>query len=111
MNINPGELNKKIQIIQKTDGGINPNGYPIEGEKIIRECWAKFSNISGTEIVKANSEFSSAKTRFLVRHSKASIDTDMIIRYAGKDYGIVYINTYGDGKEYMEIWAERLEKV
>lgn len=109
MNINPGELNKRIQIIKKEETQ-NENGFPITvDKKIVRTCSAKYSNTSGTEIVKAGTEFSSVKMRFLVRYSSIQIDTDMFVRYAGKDYNIEYINPYGDGREYMEIWTSLME--
>ena len=112
MYVNPGELNKEIQIIQKISRGTNSNGFPLaEEEKIVRTCHAKVSNTSGSELIRANSEFSQAKKRFLVRYSEKEISTDMIIRYQGKDHDIKYINPYGDNKEYLEIWTEITERV
>lgn len=108
MNINPGEFNKKIQIIKKEELQ-NENGFPVSTDKIVRTCYAKYSNTSGTEIMKAGTEFSSAKMRFLVRYSSAKIDTDMFVRYAGKNYNIEYINPYGDNREYLEIWTSLKE--
>lgn len=112
MYINPGELNKKIQIIRKVSGGKNSNGFSLpETEGIIRTCFAKVTNTSGSEIVKANSEFSEAKKRFLIRYSSKEINTDMVVRYHGEDHDIKYINPYGDDKEYLEIWTEISERV
>ena len=112
MYVNPGELNKEIQIIRKVSGGTNSNGFPLpETEEIVRTCHAKVSNTSGSELIRANSEFSQAKKRFLVRYSEKEISTDMIIRYQGKYHDIKYINPYGDNKEYMEIWTEITERV
>lgn len=111
MYINPGELNKKIQIIQMKNNGFNKNGFPQPSETVIRSCRAKVTNTSGSELLKANSEFSEAKKRFLIRYTSTEINTDMIIRYKGKDYDIKYVNTYGDGKGYIEIWTEISERV
>lgn len=108
MNINPGELNKKIQIIKKEETQ-NENGFPVLADKVVRTCFAKYSNTSGTEILKAGTEFSSAKARFLVRYSLAEIDADMFVRYVGKDYNIEYVNPYGDSREYLEIWTSLKE--
>ena len=93
MYVNPGELDKKIQIIQKVSGGTNSNGFPIPlKEEVVRTCCAKVTNTSGSEIIKANSEFAQAKKRFLVRYSSKAIHTDMVVRYQGKDHEIKYIN-------------------
>lgn len=104
MNINPGELDKKIQIIRKKEE-INENGFPVLTDKVVRSCFARYTTTSGSEMIKAGTEFSKAKARFLIRYGQIPVDTDMIVRYAGRDYNIEYVNAYGDSREYMEIWA------
>lgn len=112
MYVNPGNLDKKIQIIRLIPGGINSNGFPVPpAESIVREPWAQVTNTSGSEIIKANSEFSEAKKRFLIRYGAAEINTDMIVRYAGKDYDIEYVNQYREDKDYVEIWTKISERV
>lgn len=111
MYVNPGELKKSIQIIQYLTTGMNENGFPQKDEVIVRKCRAKVTNNSGSEILKSNSEFSDAKKRFLIRYTDTEINTDMFIRYRGKDHDIKYVNTYGDNKEYLEIWTELSERV
>ena len=108
MNINPGELNKKIQIIQKKETQ-DEDGFSALTDVVVRTCWARYTNTSGSEIIKAGTEFSCAKTRFLVRYSPVSINEDMFVRYNGRDYNIEYINPYGDSREYIEIWTSLKE--
>lgn len=112
MYVNPGELRHKIQIVSIKPAGRDARGFPTrEQETVVRSCWARVSYTSGQEIIKANSEFAEARQRFLVRYSKkAEISTDMYVRYQGKDYGIVYVNPYGDTHEYMEIWTKTSER-
>ena len=111
MYVNPGELRHRIQIISIAESGRNANGFPTgKTETVVRTCWAKVTYTSGQEIVKANSEFAEARQRFLVRYSATEITTDMYVRYHGKDYGIVYVNPYGDTHEYMEIWTKTSER-
>lgn len=112
MYVNPGELDKPIEIVLVSEGEeTNKNGFPVKTETLIRKCFAKVTNTSGAEIQKANSEFSDAKKRFLVRWTPAEVNTDMVVRYGGKDHDIVYVNPYGDGREYLEIWTELSERV
>lgn len=111
MYVNPGELNKRISIISVEETGINQNGFPEKSERLVRSCYAKVNNTSGSEIIKANSQFSKTKKRFLVRYAHTEISTDMIVRYCGKDYNIEYVNEYGDNKEYVEIWTDMEERV
>ena len=58
--------------------------------------------------MKNNADFARLKVRFLIRYTAKAIDRKMLVRYAGKDYEIVYINGYGDARKYQELWCERL---
>lgn len=138
MYVDPGELNKRIQIVQKLSGEeYDDEGLPVKEERIVRTCWAKVTDTSGSELVKAGSEFAEAKKRFLVRYTSTPITTAMVIRYRSRDltgqlmdetgsyiddsdgswimtdadgvyqdHDILYINPYGDSREYLEIWTK-----
>lgn len=107
MYVDPGDLKKKIQIIQLLDGETyDKEGLPVKEEVLVRSCWAKVSNTSGTELIKAGSELSEGRTRFLIRYASTSITTAMVVRFLGDDYNILYVNSYGDNREYVEIWTE-----
>ena len=107
MNINAGELNKRIHIIEIVDTEQDADGYPINVERNVRTCWAKFSRISGTEVFKANADFSEVKVRFLIRSGSREIDRKMLVRYEGQDYDILYVNDYDDAGEYTELMCTR----
>lgn len=97
MNINPGELNKRIDIV--TIGSKT-------GEKTLhRSCYAKVSNTTGSEIKRNGLEIEDTKTRFLVRFSPVQITTKMEIIYNRKRYNIIYVNNYDESNEYLEIIA------
>ncbi|RDU22762.1 phage head closure protein [Anaerosacchariphilus polymeriproducens] len=108
MNVNAGELNKRIKII-KTTITQNPNGFEEVTKETVRECWAKFNRTSGTEMFKSNADFGEVKTRFLVRYSSVEITRKMLVEYAGKTYNIAYVNNYEDSNEYIEIWCDITE--
>ena len=109
MQINPGIFNKKIEIIEITETK-DSDGFPIKSETVILNAWAHVTNVSGTEIMRANSDFSEVKTRFLIRTPKSEITKDMVIRFAGKTYNIIYINDYSYDKKYTEIITELVVK-
>ena len=111
MYVNAGELRHRIQIVRIKPAGRDARGFATEKQvTVVRSCWARVSWTSGQELVRANSEFAEARQRFLVRYSPAEISTDMYVRYKGKDYGIVYVNPYGDTHEYTEIWTKTSER-
>lgn len=107
MQINPGELNKKIAIYGKSTA-TDADGYPILTPVLFHSCWAKFSRTSGTEVAKVNADFSDVKVRFLIRYTKKAISRKMIVKYGGEDYEIEYLNDYEDGHQYIEIWCSRV---
>ncbi|MEA5151600.1 MAG: phage head closure protein [Oscillospiraceae bacterium] len=104
MNINPGDLNKKIQIIlqEKTR---DADGYYTTADQLVRSCWAQFSRTSGSEIARSDADFAEVNARFLVRYTATEINRKMAVAYNGNVYDIEYVNDYGDSKEYIEIWA------
>lgn len=112
MYINPGDLNKQIQIVRITTGReYDRQGHPVRSEEVIRTCWAKVTSTSGTELIKAGWELADAKKRFLVRWTPTPITEAMVVRYAGEDHDIVRVNTYSDNREYTEIWTDRKKAV
>lgn len=105
MYVDPGDLNKRIQIIRKTKGKYDDKGHLVQTEEIIRTCRAKVTNTSGAELIRAGEELSDAKKRFLVRSTRTEINAAMIVRYKGEDHDIIYVNTYSDNLDYTEIWT------
>ena len=109
MVINPGNFDKRIKII-KYDLCKDVDGFEKKSEVVVLLTWAQVTNISGTEILRSNSDFSEVKTRFLMRTPKIKLDKDMFIKFAGNAYNIAYINDYGYDKKYTELIAELVSK-
>lgn len=103
MNVNPGELNKKIEIVlpekRKNSAGFRADG----NEKIIRKPYAKVTRTSIKEALRDGSEIAVTKCRFLIRYADIPITNKMFIKYNGLYYHIEYVNDYSDSHEYMEI--------
>lgn len=108
MYVNAGELNKRIDIYQKPE--LDEDGYLPEAPEpvLVHTCWARFSQTSGTEMVKNNADMGETRVRFLIRYTRKEIDRKMYVRYQKANYEILYVNTYGDSGEYIEIWCKRL---
>ncbi len=110
MNVNPGELNKKIKIVSFTSG-TDEDGFPTEKEEnLVRETWAKITRMSVSEVMRASTELNLVRMRFLVRYTPVEITRDMFVCYAGKYYQIEYVNNYQDSNEYVEIMASMGDK-
>ncbi len=109
MLINPGNFSKRIKIV-KYEIQKDPDGFEQKVEIVVLMTWAQVTNTSGSEILRSNSDFSEVKTRFLMRSPKLKLDKDMVIKFDGNSYNIVYINDYGYDKRYTEIMAELVTK-
>ncbi len=109
MQINPGNLKKKIQIVEYITRK-DKDGFEIKEEYIILKTWAQVTNKSGTEIQRSNSDFAEVKTRFLIRTPQVNLKNSMVIKFCGDIYEIVYINDYNFDKKYTEIMAKLVKK-
>ena len=109
MLINPGNFDKKIAVI-KFKSRKDSDGFEEKSEIVVLLTWVQVTNISGTEVLRSNSDFSEVKTRFLMRTPKIKLDKDMFIKFAGNTCNIIYINDYGYDRKYTEIITEFFEK-
>ena len=103
MYVNPGELNKRIEII--TISGKDSDGFRTGKPDIIMTRWAKYSRkTSEKETAGAGvAAVTSSTTRFLIRYTDTVIDTNMKVRYNGRYYDIQDVNDIQDRHEYIEI--------
>ena len=109
MQVNAGVFNKKIQVV-RYEITKDSDGFENKIEVTVLNTWAQVTNISGTEVLRSNSDFAEVKTRFLMRTAKTILDKDMYIKFNGDTYNIVYINDYSYDKKYTEIIAELVIK-
>ena len=109
MQINPGNFDKRIKIL-RYDLQKDADGFEEKTEVVVLMTWAQVTNVSGTEILRSNSDFSEVKTRFLIRTPKIKLDKDIAIKFNENTYEVVYINDYSYDKRYTEIMAELVSK-
>lgn len=105
MNVNPGEIDKKIKIV-KFEQEKNKEGFPSKKiETVVRDTWAKVTRTSIRDAMNAERKIILTRSRFLVRYSPKKITHEMFILYNGVYYKIEYVNNYNDSDEYIEIMA------
>ena len=83
MYVNPGDLDKQIQVIRKTEPTYNDEGKRVINEEVVRSCWAQVKNTSGTELIKAGTEFADAKMRKNAFWSGTQIQRSMPLWWSG----------------------------
>jgi len=86
--MNPGELNKRIEIL--SIGQIfDEEGYSTEGEIVYKKLWSKVVNVSSKEYSQAKANQTENITKFVVRYNKLyELTNDMFIRYNDKRFNI-----------------------
>ncbi|ABS41407.1 phage head closure protein [Clostridium botulinum] len=105
--MDPGKLNKRIKFII-IENGTDDEGYPIKGEKTIRECWASVRGLRGREFYNAAAVQSEQDKIFNCRYFKG-LDTSLQIKYKNKFYDITSINDLNERHVEYEIHAKEVK--
>lgn len=106
MDINIGELNKRISIVIISTVQ-NDNGFEVEQETIYFKPFAKVQNMSGTQMYKAGALYDKSITRFVIRYRRdKELKTTMRIRYKNDLFQIIDINNYNENNEFIEIMGQ-----
>lgn len=108
--LNPGKYNKRIKIINPEPIDRDADGFKTESETVILSPWAEVKTTSGAVILKNDSDFTKALTRFTIRYTAVEIKKGYIILYAGKRYRIEYVNDINESHTELEIQTKRIEK-
>lgn len=106
MYINPGELNKKIEIVEV--GRLGESGFRDE-DVVVRTCCAKVTNKTGKERNAVDTGVNESYTRFLIRYTKQLLTTKMKIRYRSSVYDIQDINDLNEEHRYLELYCKKGE--
>lgn len=85
MSLSAGNFNKRITFQSK--GGIDAEGYPIEGKVDFKTLWAMVKTISAKEYHQAKSDQSEITTRFIIRY-RTDLKEDMTILYGKRTFEI-----------------------
>lgn len=106
--INAGKYNHKISICQTTIV-TDSQGVQSETEEVVLQPHAHVKTTSGMTIIKNNSDFEKALTRFTIRYPKTVITRNMIIKFRGKEYEIQYINNIDEACVELELQCKEIE--
>ncbi|KGO12699.1 head-tail adaptor protein [Clostridium botulinum] len=101
--MDPGKLNKRIKFVVEQNG-TDEDGYPLPGEKTIRECWASVRGLRGREFYNAAAVQAQDDKIFNCRYFKG-LTQDIQIKYNKKLYNIKSINDLNEKHVEYEIHA------
>jgi len=102
-----GEMRHRITI-QRVTISTNENGYEVETPEVIKEVWAKVSNLHGKEFFEAKAVQAENTVKFTIRYI-SGLDQSMQILFQGQTYSITTIDNIKYRNEYMEIQAKEVD--
>ena len=105
--INAGKYKHKITIY-RVDITKNSQGLP---QKTLVSALTPFADVKTTKgmtIIKNNSDFEKAYTRFTIRYPKTVLTREMVIEFRGKTYTIEYLNNIDEANIELEIQAKEV---
>ena len=105
--INAGKYNHRIFIFEvKIE--YDSAGFPVETRTLVLSPYADVKTTKGMTLVRNDTDFEKAFTRFTIRYPKTVIDRDMIIEFRGKQYTIEYLNNVDEACVELEIQAKEI---
>lgn len=107
--IDAGKYNKKIEIVQVTESE-DSGGFKQRIKTVILRSWASVRTTNGFTLIANGSDFEKAYTNFTIRHPKTTITRDMLVRYAGKEYSIEYLNNVNEDSVELEMQCKEVTK-
>ena len=107
--LNAGKFNKKITIYSISMGE-DSAGFKERTEKLVLSTYAQVKTTRGFTLITSNTDFEKAYTNFTIRYPLSEITRDMIIKYAGKEYTIEYLNNVDEAGVELEIQAKEVTK-
>lgn len=105
--INAGKYNHRIKIVSE-GGGVDADGFPIEGETTVLETWANVKTTRGYTLIANDSDFEKAFTRFTIRYPQTEISRKMFVLFKDKKYSIEYLNNVDEANTELEIQAKEV---
>lgn len=107
MGINAGKYNKRISIYKEVKG-TDKAGFPAVKPILVLRPYAEVVTTKGFTLIKNNTDYEKALTRFTIRYPQTVITYDMYIMYKGKRYSIEYINNVNENNEELELQCKEV---
>lgn len=105
--INAGKYRHKIDIYRVTVTK-DKDDFPVETRELVLSPYAEVKTTRGMTLIRNETDFEKAYTRFTIRFPLTAIDRDMIIVFRNKVYSIEYLNNVDEAGVELEIQAKEI---
>ena len=113
--INAGKYNKKIQIVEITQGE-DQDGFPTTQETVLLSPYASVKTTKGYTLIANDSDFEKALTNFTIRYS-STVDSrykannrNLRVKFKNKEYTIEYLNNIDEANVELEMQCKVVVK-
>ena len=113
--MNAGKYNKKIEIVEITQGK-DADGFQTIAETVLLRPYASVKTTKGYTLIANGSDFEKAFTNFTIRYSDTVVrrytanNRNLRIKYNGKTYTIEYLNNVDEANIELEMQCKVVEK-
>lgn len=107
--INAGKYRHRIQIYEKVVTK-DAQGFNVITKVLRLNPYAEVKTTKGYTLIKNDSDFEKAYTRFTIRYPKTEIRRDFLIDFKGKEYSIEYMNNLNEESVELELQCKEVEK-
>jgi SPP1 family predicted phage head-tail adaptor len=102
--MDPGKLDRRVSVLTRTTAPDEQSGEPIESWVVSFARWASKTDLSGSELFRAQQVNAEITTKFVFRYTD-QITPDNRLRFGGKDYDIFSAAEKGR-REHLEVLAK-----
>jgi len=102
--MNPGELDRRVELFEFSEGSNYPNNEPYGQDRSYGEVWAKYEPASESETIIDDFDQLRTFAKFTIRYIK-TINELWKLKYNNKLYGIGSITPIGR-ESYLELQCE-----
>ena len=113
--MNAGKYNKKIEIVEITQGK-DADGFQTQPETVLLRPYASVKTTKGYTLIANGSDFEKAFTNFTIRYSDTVVsryianNRNLRIKYNGKIYTIEYLNNVDEANIELEMQCKAVTK-
>ena len=100
--INAGKYKHRITVY-KPGTTKDDDGFPIASETRVGSYRAEVNTTSGMTLIKSNTDFEKAYTRFTIRFPRATLERGMEVEFKGIRYRIEYANNINNENKELEL--------
>lgn len=115
---NAGAYKYKISIYQIVKGK-DSQGFPTEIKTLVLQPYASVKTTRGMTIIKNDSDFEKAYTRFMIRYSETVVNAyyeavnsnrDMVVEFRNKSFTVEYLNNVDEMNVELELQCKEVMK-